>query len=83
MDAVTLVAAVPVITSSAVTIARAWMRARGERQRVKECSRQDYIRSLPPGSRIIDLGKNGLVIEMGPGPALPVPPPAKERSHVG
>lgn len=83
MDAVTVAAAVPALTSAAVTIARAWLRAHGERLRVKERSRQDYVRSLPPGSRIIDLGKNGLVIEMGPRPARPVPAPAKERSHVG
>jgi hypothetical protein len=88
MDAVTIAAVVPAITSAGVAIARVWLRAGGERQRVRERSRHDYACSLPSGSRIIDLGKNGLVIEIGPRPARnrparPGPALAKERSRVG
>jgi hypothetical protein len=47
------------------TIAVAWLRARGQRQRVRERARHDEVRSLPPGSRMVDLGRHGLVIDIG------------------
>ena len=81
MDSVTIAAVVPALTSAGVAIARMWLRAGGDRQRARERSRHDYVCSLPSGSRIIDLGKNGLVIEIGPRPARPGPALAKERSH--
>jgi hypothetical protein len=52
--------AVPAIAGAVTTIARAWIE---RAQRQKPCP--DCRHGLPPGSRVIDLGEYGLVIEVG------------------
>lgn len=65
MDATTVTAAACALTGAVTTMAGAWLRARSQRQRAREKSRRDHLRDLPPGSRIIDLGEHGIVIEVG------------------
>lgn len=66
MDAITLsAAAVPAVTGAVTTIATAWLRARSQELRAREESRSVCRPGLPPGSRIIDLGEHGIVIEVG------------------
>jgi hypothetical protein len=40
-----------------------WQLAAGRRDR--ERARCDHLRRLPPGSRVVDLGRHGMVIEVG------------------
>ena len=65
MDAITVTAAASAGMGAATTMAAAWLRARSQRQRAREKTRRDYLRGLPPGSRVIDLGDHGIVIEVG------------------
>ena len=62
MDATIVAAAVPAIAGAVTTIARAWLE---RAQWQKSCP--DCRRGLPPGSRVMDLGEHGLVIEIGGG----------------
>lgn len=52
------VAAIPVVVRVWAWQAVAWRRAR-------EQARCDHLRHLPPGSRVVDLGRHGMVIEVG------------------
>jgi preprotein translocase subunit YajC len=61
-------AAVPAVCAAVATIAVAWLQVRGRRQQARDRARQDHVCSLPPGSRVVDLGRHGLVIEIGPRP---------------
>jgi hypothetical protein len=47
------------------TIARVWLKTRGQARRSREESRRQHLRILPSGSRIIDLGERGIIIEVG------------------
>ncbi|WP_405600370.1 hypothetical protein OG741_21825 [Streptomyces sp. NBC_01410] len=47
------------------TITAGWLKARLQLRRAREESRRQHVRMLPTGSRIIDLGKRGIVIEVG------------------
>jgi hypothetical protein len=67
MDAVivtAVTAAVSAVAGAGATIARAWIKARG-RQRATEESGRDRLSDLPLGSRVIDFGDHGMVIEVG------------------
>jgi hypothetical protein len=59
MDATMVATAVPAIAGAVTTIVRAWLE-RAPRQSCPDCRR-----GLPPGSRVIDLGEHGFVIEVG------------------
>jgi hypothetical protein len=65
MDAITVTAAASAMTCAASTVATAWIRSRSQLQRVREEARRDHVHGLPPGSRVIDLGGRGIVIEVG------------------
>lgn len=52
------VAAIPVM-------ARVCWRQRMAWRQMREQARCDHIRRLPPGSRVLDLGRHGMVIEVG------------------
>jgi hypothetical protein len=41
------------------------LRSRMQRQRLREQARCHLVRHLPPDSLVIDLGKRGMVIEVG------------------
>lgn len=47
------------------TITAEWLKARLQLRRAREESRRQHVRILPAGSRIIDLGRHGIVIEVG------------------
>jgi preprotein translocase subunit YajC len=66
MNAIGVIAAASTGMGAAATIIAAWLRARSLRQQAREKSRRDYLHSLPGGSRVIDLGDHGVVIEVGP-----------------
>ncbi|MGW3820489.1 hypothetical protein [Streptomyces sp. NPDC005046] len=59
--AVVTMAAITAIT----TITGGWLKARSQLGRSREESRREHVRTLPKGSRIIDLGERGIVIEVG------------------
>ena len=65
MDPVTLTAVVSTVVAAASAGASAWLQARVRQQRAREQARGAQLRELPPGSRVIDLGKHGIVIEVG------------------
>jgi hypothetical protein len=44
---------------------RAWLRSRVQCRQAREASRRDHVRCLPPGSRIVDLGERGVIVEVG------------------
>jgi len=65
MDAITVTAAASAVTGAAATVAAAWLRSRSQWQQAREESRRDHLHHLPPGSRVVDLGEHGVVIEVG------------------
>jgi hypothetical protein len=67
MNAIGVIAAASTGIGAAATVITAWLRARSLRQQAREKSRREYLRSLPGGSRVVDLGDHGVVIEVGPG----------------
>jgi preprotein translocase subunit YajC len=70
MDPVTLIAVVATIVAAASSGGSAWLQARVRRQRAREQARGAQLRELPPGSRVIDLGEHGIVIDVGGGRAV-------------
>src|SRR5262247_1456822 len=58
MDTATVTAVATTITAGVSAGANAWQRAR-------EDARGRQLRQLPPGSRLIDFGEHGIVIEVG------------------
>ena len=71
MDAMTITAALSALAGSATTIATVWLRTRSQETRARENSRRSQMRELPPGSRIVDLGRRGMVIDVGGTPGRP------------
>ena len=59
MDPVTFTAVVSTVTAASAG-ASAWLQARAREQ-----ARGEQLRELPPGSRVIDLGEHGIVVEVG------------------
>jgi hypothetical protein len=47
------------------TIPRAWISSVVARHRAREESRYRCLRALPPGSRVVDLGEHGMLIDVG------------------
>ncbi len=56
---------VTAVTGAAAALLRAWICSRVQRQQAREASRRDHVRCLPPGSRIVDWGERGMMIEVG------------------
>jgi hypothetical protein len=65
MDAISATAALSALAGSATTIGTIWLRARGKRLQARDKSRRRALRDLPPGTRIVDLGRHGMVIDVG------------------
>ena len=65
MDPVTAVTIASAIAGAAATVLGMWLSWRTERRRDQDAARRDYANRLPPGSRIVDLGKHGAVIDIG------------------
>ncbi|GAA3613449.1 hypothetical protein GCM10022419_118190 [Nonomuraea rosea] len=66
MDPVQVGAIVSAVLVAGVTIVGAWLRSVVRRERNRDVARRDLVRRLPTGSRILDLGKRGMLIEFGP-----------------
>jgi hypothetical protein len=64
VDPVTVVVALAPLIGGGITLAGSWLQGRMARR-----SLQQHARQLPPGSRVIDLGGHGIVIEIGGRPA--------------
>ncbi|GLY87629.1 hypothetical protein [Actinoallomurus iriomotensis] len=71
MEPVAVITATAPLLGGLLSAAGAWLRGRSRR-----LSRRD-LGALPPGSRVIDLGGRGLVVEIG-GPARPSSPAGDE-----
>jgi hypothetical protein len=71
MNVIGVIAAASTGIGAAATVIATWLRARSLRQQAREKSRRKYLRSLPGGSRVIDLGDHGVVIEVGPRASVP------------
>lgn len=65
VDPVTVAWVISVITGAVGTAVSVWVRGRVQRCRAREEARIEHLHRLPPGSRLIDLGERGLVIEVG------------------
>lgn len=65
MDTATVTAVATTITAGVSAGANAWLQARARQQRAREDARGRQLRQLPPGSRLIDFGEHGIVIEVG------------------
>ncbi|WP_282203614.1 hypothetical protein [Kitasatospora fiedleri] len=48
-----------------ISVTAAWFKARVQVRRERELSRRQHLRALPAGSRIVDLGERGMLIEVG------------------
>jgi hypothetical protein len=60
-----IAAAVLSTVTAAVRIAARWLDGRHHLLQLRELSRCDHVRSLPAGSRIVDLGASAIVIQVG------------------
>lgn len=60
---------VTAVTGAVLALAGSWFRARIQRHRAREEARADHVRNLGPGSRLVDLGENGILIEFGAEPS--------------
>jgi hypothetical protein len=65
LESTTIAALVTAVTGAAAAFMRAWLLSRVQRQKAREASRCDHVRCVPPGSRIVDLGERGMMIEVG------------------
>jgi hypothetical protein len=65
MDAISSAAVLSALAGSATTIATVWLRARGQRLQARDEPRRSQLCDLPPGSRIVDFGRHGTVIDIG------------------
>ncbi|MEY9854884.1 hypothetical protein ABH935_000481 [Catenulispora sp. GAS73] len=50
---------------NALAVVSRWSDARQSRLRLTELTRCDLTRSLPGGSRIVDIGRSAIVIQIG------------------
>jgi len=69
MSAIPITAALSALAASATTIASAWFQAQERRLQAQDWSRRQVVRDLPPGSRVADLGRHGVIIELGSRPS--------------
>lgn len=53
------------VVSAAAAVGKLMLRNQARREQAREESRRDHVWHLPPDSLIVDLGKNGMVIEVG------------------
>lgn len=67
MEPITIAAVSTVCANTASVLAQAWTWRRTARRRGREAARHQQLRlrSLPAGSRIVDLGEHVLVIDIG------------------
>jgi len=65
MTGAQVVTLVSMLVSLVGGIAGLMIRSRMLKDRLREAARRDHVRRLPEDSRIIDLGKNGIIIEVG------------------
>jgi len=65
MVTTTAAALVTAAAGTAGAFLRAWLRSRVQCRQAREVSRRDHVRCLPPGSRIVDLGERGVIVEVG------------------
>jgi hypothetical protein len=64
MEPITIAAVSTVCANTASVLAQAWTWQRTARTRGREAARHQHLRSLPAGSRIVDLGGHVLVIDI-------------------
>lgn len=60
-----LIDAIAAITTISLAGMRWWARAKIETRVAREVARRTHVSTLPPGSRIRDLGDRGITIEVG------------------
>ncbi|WP_271216606.1 hypothetical protein [Streptosporangium carneum] len=65
MDYAVLMASATATTGALCGLGGIWLRGRIQRHRLREEARRDHVRRLPPGSRLLDLGRHGVIIEVG------------------
>ena len=71
MEPVTIVAVSTVCAGAVSAALRVWAWQRVARSRGREVARRQYLRCLPAGSRVVDLGDHCLVIDIGDGEGGP------------
>lgn len=65
VDPLTAAALLSGALASLAALGGTWLRSHAQRHRAREEARRDHLRYLPPGSRLLDLGRHGMVIELG------------------
>ncbi|MEU7864216.1 hypothetical protein [Nonomuraea sp. NPDC049141] len=65
MDYATVAASATAIAGTLCGLGGIWLRGRIHRHRLREEARRDHVRKLPPGSRLLDLGRHGMIIDVG------------------
>ena len=65
MDLVTLGLIAATAGGAATTSLRLWAWKRVAERQAREASRCDHVHHLPAGSRIVDLGRHGMIIDVG------------------
>jgi hypothetical protein len=65
MGAATLDMLVATAAGVATAALRLWTWERVAKCRAREAARRDHVRHLPPGSRLVEPGRHGIVIHVG------------------
>lgn len=65
MGSISVTAALSALAGSATTVVTVWLRARSRERQSRDRSSRKAVQSLPPGSRIVDLGRHGVIIDIG------------------
>lgn len=65
MDALLMGTIITSGVSGLSAIVTTWIQQRTANQKLKEQSRQVQLLKLPPGSHVVDLGRRGVVIDIG------------------
>jgi preprotein translocase subunit YajC len=65
MGVIPVTAALSAVIGAVTTIVTAWLRARSRERQERDRASRRMVRALPPGSRIVDLGRHGTIIDIG------------------
>lgn len=74
MDYATLMASATAIGGGLCTLGSIWLRSRLQHHRLREEARRDHVRRLPAGSWLLDMGRHGVIIEIGTAEPTPRSP---------
>jgi hypothetical protein len=65
VDSAVAITALTIVVSGFTKVMNKWLHERAQSQSAREQARCDHVRNLPSGSRIVDLGRAAIVVEVG------------------